>query len=217
MLQTPILIFDLDDTLYDEMTYVLSGFSHVAKYLTESKGIPSKNSLQEMKEILDSQGRGHVFDTLLKNHQIYSKKLVNECLQVYRHHIPKLELYSDSKWLLKRYHDHLLFIVTDGHKIVQGIKVKALKLDITMEHCYLTNRYGNKYSKPSPHCFLLICKKYKVSPKDVVYIADNPYKDFVGLKPLGFQTVRILRGRYKDVRLDSLHEADRTITSLDEI
>lgn len=217
MQKTKLLVFDLDDTLYDELTYVMSGFSAVAKFLEETTHLKIKDTLKEMSEILGTQGRGAVFDTLLKNHHLFTKKLVKKCLQVYRHHIPKIELYPDSKRLFKRYEGKPLFIVTDGNKIVQEIKIKALLLDKYVEHYYLTNRYGKKMAKPSPFCFQLICKKMNVTPDDVVYIADNPYKDFVGLKPLGFQTVRILRGCYKDVKLGEAFEADRTITSLDEI
>lgn len=217
MQKTKLLVFDLDDTLYDELTYVMSGFSAVAKFLEETTHLKSEDTLKEMSQILSSQGRGAVFDTLLKNHHLFTKKLVKKCLQVYRHHIPKIELYPDSKRLLKRYKGSSLFIVTDGNKIVQNIKIKTLELDKEMVHCYLTNRYGKKMAKPSAYCFRLICKKMNVAPKDVVYIADNPYKDFVGLKTLGFQTVRILRGCFKDVTLSKAFEADRTITSLDEL
>jgi len=217
MQKTPLLVFDLDDTLYDELDYVMSGFLAVANFLEETRELSSKKTFKEMKEILEKQGRGLVFDTLLKNHHLYSKKLVKECLSVYRHHIPQIKIYPDANRLFKRYKDRSLFIVTDGHKIVQDNKIEALHLKEKMEHCYLTNRYGNKNAKPSPYCFILICKRKNVSPRDIVYIADNPYKDFVGLKTLGFQTIRILRGRYRDVKLGKEHEADRTITTLDEL
>jgi len=217
MQKTPLLVFDLDDTLYNEHDYVMSGFLAVANFLQERKGLKANKIFEEMKEILRESGRGLSFDTFLKNNQIYSKKLVKECLHIYRHHLPQIEIYPDAKRLIERYKDQSLFIVTDGHKIVQENKIKALNLNDKMEHCYLTNRYGNTNAKPSPYCFLLICKKKQLSPRDVVYIADNPYKDFVGLKTLGFQTIRILRGHYKDIKLDKAHEADRTITTLDEL
>ena len=56
-----------------------------------------------------------------------------------------------------------------------------------------------------------------VSPHQLVYIGDNPMKDFVNLKKEGFKTVRVLTGFYKNLRLESEFEADNLINSLDEI
>lgn len=217
MQKTQLFVFDLDDTLYDEMTYVYSGFLAVAKFLEETYQLPAKSTFLELKQILEADGRGLVFDTFLKQKKLFSLKLVKRCVFIYRHHIPEISLYPDAKRVFKRFQKSSLFILTDGHKAAQHLKLQALDLYKQMNHCYLTNRYGIKYNKPSPHCFLLLCQREHVLPKDVVYIADNPYKDFIGIKPLNFQTVRILRGRYKDVKLDLANEADKTITTLDEL
>lgn len=217
MQKIKVLIFDLDDTLYDELSFVKSGFLAVAKFLNQKKGLETDTIFKEMIEILDRDGRGFVFDTLLKNHKIYQKKLVNACLKCYRHHEPKLELNADAKRALKRFNQLPIYILTDGHKIVQLNKIKSLKLESLVKDFYITNRYGIGNNKPSPYCFWLICKRENVLPSEVVYIADNPYKDFIGLKKDQFQTIRLLNGRYKDIRLDELHEADMIINSLDEL
>lgn len=216
-MQKTVLVFDLDDTLYDESSYVLSGFSAVSNFLSKTKGLIDIELFHEMVDLLKTKGRGHIFDELLKKHGIYTKTLLQTCIHIYRHHIPKIELYPDALEMLNRFKDNPLYIVTDGHKVVQDIKIKALKLDQKMKYCYLTNRYGIINQKPSPHCFLLICQKEKVNPDKVIYIADNPYKDFVGIKPLSFQTVRILRGPFKDIKLEPRYEANRIIKSLNEI
>ncbi|HRD55742.1 MAG TPA: HAD-IA family hydrolase [Parachlamydiaceae bacterium] len=217
MQKTSIFIFDLDDTLYDELSYVYSGFLAVAKFLEKATKLPSKEIFQELKEILKSQDRGHVFDLFLKRHHLFSKKLVKECLNTYRNHIPKITLYEDAKKLLQHLKGHPIYIVTDGHKLVQENKIKALKLDKMVKHYYLTNRYGLKNNKPSPYCFLKICKQEKITPEEVVYIGDNPHKDFLGLKPLGFKTVRLLRGRYQHIQLEKWYEAEKTIRNLNEL
>jgi putative hydrolase of the HAD superfamily len=48
-------------------------------------------------------------------------------------------------------------------------------------------------------------------------VGDNVKKDFVGIKPLGFNTVRVLRGNYAHYVADEAHEAARIIQSLDEL
>jgi putative hydrolase of the HAD superfamily len=96
-------------------------------------------------------------------------------------------------------------------------KVAALGVAARVRHAYLTNRYGRHRAKPAPHVFELICRREKVVPGQVLYVGDNPRKDFVGIKPLGFRTVRILRGNYAHLEADAAHEADRRIHSLDEL
>ncbi|MBC8490807.1 MAG: HAD hydrolase-like protein [Bacteroidetes bacterium] len=53
--------------------------------------------------------------------------------------------------------------------------------------------------------------------ENIVYIGDNPNKDFIGIKPLGFKTIRVLTGNHRFEKLDNMHEAHLSINSLDEI
>ena len=45
-----ILVFDLDDTLYDEIAFVYSGFSAVSKYLSLQFNLNEKKILISLKE-----------------------------------------------------------------------------------------------------------------------------------------------------------------------
>lgn len=211
-----ILVFDLDDTLYEELTFVKSGFRAVARYLSEQFSVPVQTGLEFMLEKLSS-GRGRIFDDLLINYGIYKKNLVRKCVSIYRLHRPEITLYPEADACLERFRDYPLYIVTDGNKVVQQNKIKALGLDQRVKFCYITHRYGIKNAKPAPYCFLKICEREKVTPKEVVYIADNPHKDFVGIKPLGFKTIRVLQGAYREIRLSCDYEADNRIGALDEL
>lgn len=211
-----ILVFDLDDTLYEELTFVRSGFVSVCEYLNKEQSLPKRETMGKMLNKLND-GRGRIFDDLLGEYGLFSKKLVKKCVSVYRKHQPSIKLYKDAVDCLEKFRDISKYIITDGNKMVQKNKIKALNLDKMVKHCLITHAFGTKNAKPSPYCFLLICQEEKVNPSDVVYIADNPNKDFVGIKPLGFKTVRILRGNYRNVQLNSRFEADDMIESLDEL
>ena len=83
---------------------------------------------------------------------------------------------------------------------------------------YITHNYGIKHSKPSLYCFNKILENEKIyDTNKLVYIGDNPNKDFVNLNKNGFQTVRILNGSYKNVRLQRHFEAQYQINELVEI
>ena len=110
-----------------------------------------------------------------------------------------------------------LYIITDGNKIVQKNKIKALNLENHIKKTILTSNYGLRNSKPSTFCFQKICDMEKTSPTNLVYIGDDPHKDFVGLKREGFKTIRLFKGRFKNERLSKEFEADYKIKSLKEI
>ena len=211
-----VIVFDLDDTLYDELTYVRSGFRAVADYLQNTYGIPVKSSMDFMMQKLVA-GRGRIFDELLMEFHIYNKKTVRKCLSVYHRHYPAIRLSPEADACLRRLAGYPLYIVTDGNKLVQTNKLRALGLFSRAKFCYVTHRYGVKNAKPSPYCFLKICEREKVQSQAVVYIGDNPQKDFVWIKPLGFKTIRVYQGQHKDVTKPPEFEADFGIKSLAEL
>jgi putative hydrolase of the HAD superfamily len=212
-----VLVFDLDDTLYPEITFVKSGFKAVADYLQINYGCNKDEVYHYTLQLLKKNGRGEIFNDVLKKYELYSNQLVKKCIRIYRLHKPHIELCAEAVKCLKRFSHFPVYIVTDGNKIVQANKVKALQLQNFVKHIYITYRHGLKYSKPSPYCFKLIAKKEKTSFDKIIYIGDNPVKDFIGIKPLGFKTVRLLQGNFKDVKADDEHEAHITIRNLNEL
>lgn len=212
-----VLIFDLDDTLYDEINYVKSGFRAVAEFASITWAIPIEEAYTQMLETLEKMGRGYVFNELLNRYGKLTQKNVKKCLSAYRLHQPNIQLPSSSIDCFQRFKDRPKYIVTDGNKIVQYNKVKALGVEKYVKKAYITSRYGLKNAKPSPYCFLQIATLEKEVPKNIVYIGDNPNKDFVGIKPLGFKTIRINNGMFKDLKKEPAYQADIQINSLDEL
>lgn len=212
-----ILIFDLDDTLYEEITYVKSGFKAVSDYLLKRFNIHKNESFNIMVEILELEGRGKVFNRMLDKYNLNNKKHVRECLSVYRLHKPDIELYDSANRCLDRFSDISKYIITDGNKIVQRRKINSLNLYKIFKRIFITHQYGLKYSKPSSYCFEKISKIENTQPKKIVFIGDDPNKDFVGIKPLGFKTIRLMTGNHRYEKLQPEYEADISVKSLDEI
>jgi putative hydrolase of the HAD superfamily len=213
-----ILIFDLDDVLYEEMSFVRSGFAAVSFHLASRFGLSSRSVYTSLGEALEQHGRGRIFDKVLSQYGLYSRALVRRCLSVYRSHVPHISLYPDAKSCLERFWAWPTYVVTDGNQRVQRRKIERLRLEEDfVRRALATHAYGLACAKPSPYCFLKIVTWEKAAPEQAVYIGDNPNKDFVGLKPLGFKTVRLLRGPYQNVKMPARYEADLKIDSLDEI
>jgi len=199
------------------MDFVLGGLRAVASHLEEILHTEQIKIYHELLEILQEFGRGEIFDLFLKRKNFYSKRRVRECISIYRYHKPIIKIYKESKIFLDRYKNYPLYIVTDGNKKVQAHKIKNLNLDPYFKKILITHRYGIKKSKPSLYCFNLIKKIENCNWEKIVYIGDNPAKDFVSLKRVNAKTVRLLKGNYAKDYVKDEFEADERINSLNEL
>jgi putative hydrolase of the HAD superfamily len=212
-----ILVFDLDDTLYNERTYVESGLNAVATFGERQFGWDRQESLQKMIRILDAQGRGAVFDEWLSGHGRFRKSLVKRCVDCYRQHMPSLQLDPHARLLLPQLSAYPLYLVTDGHKGVQERKIQALNIRPFFRRTLITHRFGIRNAKPSLYCFDRIRSAERCDWNRLVYIGDDPSKDFVGLNRAEGHTIRVLTGRHKDVVAAPGYDAQHRIAHLGEL
>ena len=212
-----IYIFDLDDTLYDERQYVESGLMAVAVYVEKTWGVNQQSGLNELISLLDNNGRGQIFNDYLAMHGIPATKVnVRACISAYRLHKPTLSIPKAHLALLKGL-PLPLYLVTDGNKVVQANKVNALSISHYFKRVFITHRFGVKHAKPSTYCFEKIKHAEQCQWQDMVYVGDNPAKDFVNLNKLNMPTVRVLTGVHKHVAAKPGFDAKYTISRLDEI
>jgi len=212
------VLFDLDDTLYDEMQFVKGGFKAVSIYVSKKYGINQSTFYETLLDVLEKEGRGHTFDIALQKLGLYEKELIPKLVQVYRKHKPKLSLHPDASVVLSKLKkSHKLGLITDGDEQVQRRKVQALGIKVFFDVLIFTNHYGVGKQKPNSFPYQRAIKMLKVKPVEAVYVGDDPYKDFIGAKKVGIRTIRVLRGKYKDVRLSQTFEADHEVNDLEEI
>lgn len=210
-----ILIFDLDDTLYDEMTYVMSGLRAVARFGETTFGWDAAQSLAFMQAHLIKHGRGKIFDEWLRYHGRFSSAGVATCVRVYRHHQPEIELFPIALRLIQFYRKKSpLYLVTDGHKVAQKQKISALKLETMFKRIFITHRFGIQNAKPSLHCFDIIRKTECRDWSTIVYVGDNPTKDFVNLNQMGALTIRVSTGSHATAIAQPGYDARVTIPDL---
>ena len=213
-----IIVFDLDDTLYSEIDYVKSGFTHVSKVISAFVSQPEIEIYDCLMNILKRDGRGHVFDTFLSERGIYSSKLAMRLVMEYRKHNPKISLSPETYEVLEHLRrGHNLYLVTDGNKLVQERKVQVLGIEFFFKRIFITHRFGLHASKPALKCFESIKEIESVDWDQIVYIGDDPNKDFVNLNKVGAKTIRRRFGRFKTLSLDKDYEAQWEIRELDEL
>jgi putative hydrolase of the HAD superfamily len=195
------VVFDLDDTLYPERDYVLSGFRAVATWAAQNLGFPAERNFDDLRYLYDNGERGHTFDRWLEGHGYSEPNLVEQLVRVYRDHEPALTAFTDVPPLLQSLRRHYrLGLLSDGYLAVQKRKWAALGLAAHFDVVVFSDTWGRRAWKPSLRPYEEVLKLLSCPPGAVIYIGDNPLKDFIGARRMGMKTIRVRRpgGVYAD-------------------
>ena len=176
------VVFDLDDTLYSEKNYVRSGYRKIAQNYPDIENAEEKlwNSFLKGEKAIDK-----VFDEARLD-----EKEKKNALNIYREHMPVIELYTGVSEMLIRIKNKgkKIGIITDGRPDGQKNKIKALKLDV--DQVIITDELGGiQYRKPNKKAFELMQNRWKIAFNKMVYIGDNVTKDFIAPKELGMKVI----------------------------
>jgi len=190
------VIFDLDDTLYDEIDFCRSGFRAVAECIATLSDGPSADALFDaIWACFTPANRGKTFDAALRRLGIPADgPLLNQLVELYRTHSPAITLPTESRNTLEELRDrYALALLTDGYLPTQRHKVKALGIEPYFKAILYTEELGREHWKPSPAGFERLLKALSVGPEQAVYVADSEAKDFIAPNRLGMMTIQILR------------------------
>lgn len=177
------VIFDLDDTLYSEKEYVKSGFKAVSDYL----GGGYEDELWQFFEA----GKPAIDNLLTQLDRLDEKQAA---LDVYREHEPRIHLYDGVEELIKQLKKQgkKVGIITDGRPAGQEKKIAALNLGLQVDDIIITDELGGvQFRKPCDIAFRILQRRWRLPASQIVYVADNPNKDFqapqqIGMKSLWF-------------------------------
>lgn len=222
------VIFDLDDTLTPEEEYIKGGFGHIAEILSESINIEKKALWQQLIELYQNSPK-NVFNRLFENLELsYKMDDIIRLVQAYRNYKPKLEFYDDvllCLGLLKA-NGIKTGIVSDGFLPSQINKLEALQCDKYFDRIILTEELGKEYGKPHIKAFEIMSQDLKVPFYEMLYVGDNPEKDFYISSGSAIRTVRIIRensvyrnstykgNRIENFRINNLMELIELIENL---
>ena len=205
------VVFDLDDTLAPEYGFVKSGFKAVASFLAEGKWLRFKvpegsdaaaltqQLWRELLELFDEDAR-NVFNRLLELHGVADPgDDIFDLVKLYRDHEIDPEIYrpySDAMPALDRLKKEgiKLGILTDGFALSQRNKLRTLGFDKDLfDSILVTAEKGEGYAKPSEKGFLHVAGELGIDPSEMIYVGDNPKKDFYIGQLLPVKTMRVMR------------------------
>jgi len=173
-----IFVFDLDDTLYSERDFEKSGIEFVYNTF-DVKHIELKSIIKNRKNWIEQIIRG-------SNNQITLQMV----LDIYRNHLPTIQLYNDSKVFLEKLisKGNEMSLITDGRSITQRNKLKALGIESYFKKIIISEEVNSE--KPSEYNFRIVMNNKHA--ENYIYIADNPNKDFITPNKLGWTSICLL-------------------------
>jgi putative hydrolase of the HAD superfamily len=176
--RSSIFVFDLDDTLYSERDFEKSGIEFVYNFF-------------KIKQV--------DLGTILNNRKNWVEKIINGSnnkitfhmvLDLYRNHLPAIQLYKDSKIFLEKLNSlgYEMSLITDGRSITQRNKLKALGIESYFKNIVISDEVNSE--KPSEYNFKRVINNEHV--QNYIYIADNPNKDFITPNKLGWTSICLM-------------------------
>lgn len=181
--------FDLDDTLYKEMTYVASGYHTVAAELAEATGADADSLFR-----IISANRPLGFEAALEavaGMPGAERFTVDSMVETYRAHTPDISLLPGVADTLERLsrQGHTLMLITDGSTRHQRAKIAALGIErfFRPEDILISLETGGDKTTVVP--WEIAEKRYPGMRR--MYVGDNLSKDFRLPGMRGWHTVMV--------------------------
>ncbi len=190
------VVFDLDDTLISEKEYIKSGYCHIAMIIESRFDVDKNQIYSDLMQLFNKSSR-NVFNRLFDRYSIsYSKAMILDLVNEYRSHYPEIVFFDDVIPCLNELKRLGIKtgIITDGYAIAQRQKLKAIQAEKFFDEIIMTDELGRDYWKPHPKAFEVIKEKFDVNFDEMIYVGDNPEKDFYIGSICPINTVRISRG-----------------------
>lgn len=190
-----VVVFDLDDTLISEKDYIKSGFEHIA-YIYSDKYKFNNIEVFNILMALFNENTSNVFNRFYEKMNIeYSIEDIKKDIFEYRNHIPKIQFFEDVIPTINDLKSKgiKLGMITDGYKETQRNKIKVLDLEKYIDYIIVTDELGREFWKPHQKSFIMMKDYFNVEYNEMVYIGDNPLKDFKAGNDLGMNTIMISR------------------------
>lgn len=222
-----VLIFDLDDTLYKEIDFVMSAYKHIDRLLVADYDMKPNEAYKILVNAFNcGENAFDVLQAYLTKKGINIPDAIAWMVEEYRNHIPMISLNKETRQML----EHMqamgvpMFIITDGRSFTQRNKIRALGLYdfIPWNNIFISEEMGCE--KTNPAAFEEIKRRYPSYPGEKVeylFVGDNPAKDFIVANTHGGLSVLLLdNGKNihpQDIKVDNKHQARYCIKRFKEL
>lgn len=194
------VLFDLDDTLYDQQAWLAGAWGAVAG-AAAGFGVPAPELAAALGQIAaEGSDRGRIIDRALERVG-WAGVPVEPLVRAFRSHAPgRLACFPGVPAALAQLRARCpIGLVTDGDPGIQRAKLAALGLGDAFDVVVLSDELGRQYRKPYPAPFQAALAELGVGPEEALFVGDRPDKDVAGAAAAGLACIRVLTGEYARV------------------
>lgn len=187
------VIFDLDDTLYDQASYIDQGFQRAARRVQKDFNLSGKQRtalLKKMRGLYKSSDRVRIFNRALEwlmpkmERQKINDYIEQGLLYYYKLCPRKISVWPQAEALLDflRRKKMRLGLVTQGQVVDQMNKLFELGLEDAFDAVEISGFYPASKAKPSPFMFKRILRRLDVSAGEALFVGNDFLKDSGAVK-----------------------------------
>ncbi len=216
------VLFDIDNVLYNSSYQVEMARRAAVQAMIRAAGwdISVEEGMERLEDIVGKYGSNFNkhYDMLVGDRD--DKYRIVAAGVVAYHNTKRLHLkpYDDTVPILTRLRNsgYKTGIVTNGLAVKQWEKLVRLGLENIFGTVVISEEAG--VEKPDPAIFERACGELEVLPEECVYVGDRLDTDILGANKAGMTSVRLLRGKCKDLKPQGLQERpDFEIKRMEEL
>jgi len=193
-----VIIFDLDDTLYDcSGTLVLRGRRQAAGKIARLINCSEEEAYSLQLEMDEKFGvNTNIYEKIVTLYNLpgtYAQELLEEFVHIDISDITVFPDVMDTLIQLK-VRGYRVILVTSGDKEIQRKKIDVLGLNNRyFDDIVITGRNKDQSKKA---CFLEIMKRYDLQTEEVICVGDKIDDELAASKSLGMVTIMFEHGRH---------------------
>ncbi len=192
------IIFDLDDTLLDQKKLRELAFNQsIGLMINKGLNCTLEQGVAKAKEIFNNNPVANVYLEVAKYFEYSGDKeeIAKEAREVHINaKFDKLEPYPEVKEVLEKLKQKKLdlVLVTEGSLPQQNKKIDTLEIREYFDEIFITITEKTELFKE-------ILNKNNLSKNEVLVIGDRLDKEIIAGNRLGIKTIRVKRGKYKEI------------------
>lgn len=169
-----VVVFDLDNTLYDENEYLFAAYADIGHYVGMRTGKEAFEYETYLICTFQEEGRCNLFDKFISYFSLTGIITKQELLWLLRNCDKVLKVYERKKEILRELLQakHIVYILTNGNVLQQKNKISHLDIPDILTKIKLV--YADEYiPKPSPFCLNEIIRDERITAKEIVFVGDS--------------------------------------------
>lgn len=224
------VVFDFDNTVEEWLPFEDEVENHLSREVAQKYGLEPVSFKKEFDRIKidylkshsfpQDYGRDTWFSETLAHFGVYDVNVVPIVEHYWNLLVELVQPFPETHETLQKLIDagYTLAMLSDGDGVVRAYKdrrIKKLGIEDYFSVILTSDELG--VNKPNPRLFLEVSSRLGAAPNECIMVGDNPPKDLLSAKELGFVTVWQKQGITARARKLSFTYVDYEVETISEV